>query len=106
MFLGLFILQVGLALILYGRISSFHTYMAKTAAIAQGIFLLLMFFLPDTPYILFYVAAIITIVDLSEEIVLVLILSRWQTDVKGLFRILKSRNRKRDHRLMGDPSDQ
>ena len=89
--LGLFILQTGLALIRYRKMTSFHTYLAKTAAIMQGIFLLLMFFLDEPPYVIFYIAAIITMLDLTEEIVLVLILPHWQTDVKGLYWVSKNK---------------
>ena len=89
--LGLYIVQTVLALIRYGKITSFHTYLAKTAAVMQGVFLLLIFFLSEPPYVIFYAAAIITALDLIEEIILVLILSQWQTDVKGLFWILKNK---------------
>ncbi len=87
--LGLFILQTVLALMRYGKLTSFHTYMAKTAAITQGIFLLLIFFLPATPYIVFYPSVFITRLDLTEEIILVMILPHWQADVKGLYWIIK-----------------
>jgi phosphatidylglycerophosphate synthase len=89
--LGLYLLQTTLAMIRYGKISSFHTYLAKFAAIAQGLFLILLFFLTDWPLGLFRIAAALTILDLLEEIVLVLILTKWQTDVKGLFWVLKNK---------------
>lgn len=87
--LGLFILQNILALIRYRRMTSFHTYLAKTAAISQGIFLLLLFFLPELPYKIFYIAAALTILDLIEEIILVFIMPRWQANVKGLYWVIK-----------------
>ena len=40
----LFLLQTGFALYRYGKITSFHTYLAKLAALAQGVFLLSFFF--------------------------------------------------------------
>ena len=92
--LGLYILQTGLALIRYRRMTSFHTYMAKIAAICQGIFLVLLFFLPEPLYAVFYIAAIVTILDLTEEIVLVLLLSRWQANVKGLYWVIKKIDKK------------
>lgn len=85
----LFLLQVGLALIRYRRLTSFHTYLAKAAAIMQGIFFITLFFLDKPSIPIFYVAAAVTIADLLEEIVLVLLLNRWQTDVKGVFWIVK-----------------
>ena len=89
--LFLYLLQIVLALIRYGKISGFHTYAAKIAAVLQGAFLLLFFFLPKPVYILFYFTAIFTIIDLAEEIILVLILPRWTADVKGLYWVLKSK---------------
>ena len=90
--LSLYLLQNVLAFIRYGRISSFHTYLAKCAAVSQGVFLILMFFLPQWPLILFYISAGLTILDLLEEIVLVLLLPKWETDVKGLYWIKKNRS--------------
>lgn len=87
--LGLFILQTGLAILRYRRMTSFHTYMAKIAAVMQGVFLLLLFFLPEPSYAVFYIAVIITALDLVEEIILVLMLPHWQANVKGLYWVIK-----------------
>lgn len=87
--LGLFILQTVLALVRYKKISSFHTYLAKIAAVMQGTFLVLMFFLAKPPLLLFYIAAVITILDLIEEILLVFVLPHWETNVKGLYWVIK-----------------
>ena len=95
--LGLFILQATVALIRYRKMTSFHTYMAKIAAVSQGIFLIMLFFLPEPPYAAFYIATIITIFDLLEEIILVLILPRWQANVKGLYWLNKKTNQKDHH---------
>ncbi|HVT85662.1 MAG TPA: CDP-alcohol phosphatidyltransferase family protein, partial [Chitinophagaceae bacterium] len=40
----LFLVQVTYAFIRYGKMTNFHTYLAKTAAVLQGIFLLFTFF--------------------------------------------------------------
>ena len=69
--------------------TSFHTYGAKIATIFQGIFLLLFFFLTEPLSVLFYITVIITALDLIEEIILVLILPEWKTDVKGLYWVLQ-----------------
>lgn len=81
---ALYILQMALAMIRYGRPSSFHTYLAKAAALFQGLFFIAIFFVPGWPTELFRLAAIFTIVDLVEEIILVLILPTWRNDVKGI----------------------
>ena len=60
--LGLFILQVALALIRYRKLTSFHTWSAKVAAVVQGSFLILVFFLPQPPMLLFYAAVAATAV--------------------------------------------
>jgi len=91
--LVLYASQTIMALIRYGKLSSFHTYLAKGAALLQGVFLILFFFLPRYPLTLFYIAAAVTMLDLVEEIILVILLPKWETDVKGLYWINKRRGR-------------
>jgi CDP-diacylglycerol--glycerol-3-phosphate 3-phosphatidyltransferase len=91
--LALFLLQISLALYRYGKISSFHTYFAKLAAFFQGVFLLSSFFFHQPNLFLFYVAAAITIADLAEEIILVLLIPTWRANVKGLYWVMKERRK-------------
>ncbi|RYY18445.1 MAG: CDP-alcohol phosphatidyltransferase family protein [Chitinophagaceae bacterium] len=93
--LGLFLLQTSLALLRYRKMTGFHTYSAKIAAGLQGIFFILLFFLPEPVYPLFYIAVACTFLDLLEEILLVLLLGRWEANVKGIYWILK-RNKAED----------
>ncbi|MFZ1452755.1 MAG: CDP-alcohol phosphatidyltransferase family protein [Ferruginibacter sp.] len=90
--LVLFMVQVGYAFIRYRKMTGFHTWLAKTAAFLQGIFLLLVFFTHEPSVLLFYVAAIITMLQLIEEIILVHLLPQWQMNVKGLYWVLKNNN--------------
>lgn len=90
----MFLLQLLLAFMRYGKISSFHTYMAKLAALMQGSFLILFFFLQKPMSVLFYIALFVTVIDLIEEIILVLLLPIWQTNVKGLYWVLKEKQKK------------
>jgi CDP-diacylglycerol--glycerol-3-phosphate 3-phosphatidyltransferase len=83
--LALFLVQVAFALVKYRKITTFHTYAAKLAAILQGSFLILLFFLPEPVYMLFYFAAVVTFYDLIEEIILVHLLPKPETNVKGLY---------------------
>lgn len=92
---SLFIVQLILALRKYGKPSSFHTYFAKIAALAQGIFLILFFLLPDLSLVYFYVAVVITGIELIEEIVIVLVLPKWRANVHGLYWVLKDRQQRR-----------
>jgi len=83
--LVLFIVQVSFALVKYNKITSFHTYLAKAAAILQGVFLILIFFLAEPVLVLFYVASIVTMIQLVEEIILIYLLKDWRANVKGIW---------------------
>jgi phosphatidylglycerophosphate synthase len=85
----LFGIQTVAALVAYKRITSFHTYMAKTAAVVQAAFFMLMFFQIGPIYVVFYGAIIITGLQLIEEIILVIFLPAWKSDVKGLYWVMK-----------------
>lgn len=87
--LGLFFIQLSLSLFKYKKLSSFHTYLAKMAAVSQGFFLLSVFFFETIFYPLFYTALVITAFELIEEIILTLLLPKWKNDVKGLYWVLK-----------------
>jgi phosphatidylglycerophosphate synthase len=90
--LVLFITQVIAAFIRYRKLTSFHTWLAKIAAVLQGSFLILAFFMSEPPRLLFYAAAFVTALDLVEEIILVFILRKWKTDVRGIYWLLKKKN--------------
>jgi cardiolipin synthase len=85
----LFIIQTGYALTKYKKITSFHTYLAKIAAVLQGCFFILLFILPEPVMLLFYSSVFITSIELIEETIMVYYLPHWQTDVKGLYWVLK-----------------
>lgn len=89
----LFLVQTTYAFIRYGKMTNFHTWLAKTAALFQGVFLLLAFFTDEPNLILFYAAAIITILELIEEIILVKLLPDWETNVKGIYWVLKKKKK-------------
>jgi CDP-diacylglycerol--glycerol-3-phosphate 3-phosphatidyltransferase len=88
---SLFLVQIIYAFIRYRKMTSFHTYLAKTAALLQGAFLLFTFFTTEPNLILFYVAAIITMLELTEEIILVGLLKHWKANVKGIYWVLKEK---------------
>jgi len=89
--LALFLVQTIYAFIRYRKMTSFHTWLAKAAAIFQGVFLLLVFFTGEPNMILFYTAVIVTMLELIEEIILVYLLPVWETDVKGIYRLFKNK---------------
>lgn len=85
----LFTIQTAYALVKYKKITSFHTYLAKIAAIFQGCFFILLFLLPEPTMFLFYASIFITSIELIEETILVHLIPEWETDVKGLYWVLK-----------------
>ena len=89
--LVLFLAQTTYAFIRYRKMTNFHTFLAKTAALLQGVFLILVFFTEEPSLILFYAATIVTMLELIEEIILVGMLPQWQANVKGIYWILKSK---------------
>lgn len=92
--LVLFAVQNILALAKYKKVSSFHTYGAKAAAILQGVFLILFFFMKEPAYILFYSMTALTALELIEEIILVFYLPQWESNVKGLYWVIKRKEEK------------
>src|SRR5688572_19989338 len=91
--LVLFLIQAALAFRKFKRFTSFHTISAKLAAIFQGIFLILSFFLPEPSLVLYFAAVIVTGIDLIEEIIMVFFINEYKTDVKGLYWLLRDRKR-------------
>lgn len=81
----LFAVQVISAFRRYGGMTSFHTYLAKLAAVCQGTFLILAFFMDEPNELLFFIAIGITALDLIEEIILVYMLPEWKENVKGVY---------------------
>jgi|TARA_R110002051_G_scaffold244906_2_gene304743 CDP-diacylglycerol--glycerol-3-phosphate 3-phosphatidyltransferase len=79
-----YVLQMIIAFIKYGKATAFHTYLAKTSAVLQGVFILwLLFFGPV--YWLFYTMIIIGVLETIEEISLIYMYPHWVKDVKGIF---------------------
>ena len=86
---SLYLIQNIAALVKYHRLTSFHTWLAKIAAVSQGVFLIAVFFVGSEPAVLFYIAAVCTGLDLLEETVMIFLLKHWKTDVKGILWIKK-----------------
>ena len=92
--LVLFLVQITYGFIRYKKMTNFHTYLAKTAALLQGVFLILVLFTEEPSLILFYASAIVTMLELTEEIILIRLLPKWQANVKGIYWVLKKKNKR------------
>lgn len=88
----LFLIQLTYALVRYGKITSFHTYLAKLAALLQGIFLCGSFFFETPWYTLFYITFIVIALELIEETIMVYLLPQWKNDVHGMYWALQQKN--------------
>ncbi len=80
---GIYLLEFSASLVRYGKISGFHTYLRKLAAILQGFLFVYFLFFEPVAWI-FFVTLGVTVVALLEEIILVMLLPEWRTNVKGL----------------------
>ena len=79
---GLWVLEDVAALLRYGRLSSYHTYLSKVVANLLGLFIGWLFVLGFEPWLL-YVAAGASIVASLEELLLLCLLPQWRADVRG-----------------------
>jgi CDP-diacylglycerol--glycerol-3-phosphate 3-phosphatidyltransferase len=87
-----YIIQMVIAFKKYGKTTAFHTYLAKTSALLQGVFILwTLFFSPL--YWLFYLMIILGILETIEEITLIFMYDTWVEDVKGIYWALKDERR-------------
>ncbi|HMT28674.1 MAG TPA: CDP-alcohol phosphatidyltransferase family protein [Bacteroidia bacterium] len=91
--LVLHFIQLLLSLWRYGKVSSFHTWSAKTAAMAVGVFILITLHFHFIPW-LFYLAIVLLIVDGIEDCILVFMFPEWKNDVKGIYWVLKEKKTK------------
>jgi cardiolipin synthase (CMP-forming) len=74
----------------YGRVSSFHTLLARVAAYTSSFFVMALFFWGYANW-LFYATVGVYVIELAEEMVLIWLLPEWRSDVGGVYRVLKGR---------------
>jgi cardiolipin synthase len=90
LFAGLYLGEVMISLARYHRLSSFHTYLVRISAYAQGIFFVALFFSGYVPW-LFYLTWIVSCLAELEEWMLLALLPAWTHDVRGLYWVLEAR---------------
>ncbi len=89
MALGLYAAQAVAAIFRYGKISSFHTILARIAAYAQGIFVMSLFLWGYRGW-LFHPAIALAVLASVEELLLLYLLPEWRRDVRGLYWVLSN----------------
>lgn len=83
-----YLLQILTAVLMYGRPTSYHTMLAKTAALFQGCFILILLMWEPLPWLL-YTTVAITLLEITEEFILLFLIGGKATNVKGLYWILR-----------------
>lgn len=79
-------------LIKFGKIQSFHLWSIKVGGYLQAIFFFLLFFVEYVP-IYFYVMVNISLLAFIESLTIQLIVPEMRSDVKGLYWVLKERQK-------------
>jgi len=82
------------ALLRYRRLSSFHTYLSKTAGYVLGLYVGVLFVFGHYPALL-YAASGLSIAGNLEEFALLALLPQWRTDVRGVWWVLAERGKGR-----------
>lgn len=82
--IGLYFFEMLLSYIRFGKTSSFHTYLDKVSLFMQAVLILSLLFIGYNAWV-FYAALIIGFLSTIEEIILVLSLDKYRTNIKGLF---------------------
>jgi CDP-diacylglycerol--glycerol-3-phosphate 3-phosphatidyltransferase len=85
---GAWLLENLVALVRYGRLSSFHTYLSKIAGYLLGIFVGVLFVFGFNPWLL-YAAAGASVIGKCEELLLLAMLPKWRADVRGVFWVMR-----------------
>ncbi len=91
--LAAWLIQCAAALVRYGRLSSFHTYVSKVAGYLLGIFVGVLFVFGFQPWLL-YLAVGVSVLGNLEELALLAVLPEWRSDVRGLAWVLRERRDK------------
>lgn len=88
---GLWIAENLAALIRYGRLSSFHTYLSRITAYVMGLFIGLLFLGALQPWLIYLGVGVLALAT-TEECVLLWLLPTWTADVRGVYWVLNARH--------------
>jgi CDP-diacylglycerol--glycerol-3-phosphate 3-phosphatidyltransferase len=89
-FLGAGLLEYLLALLRYGRLSSFHTWSSKVAGVMLVAFVSVLFLDGLVPW-LFYLAIGLAVLSSLEEYALLALLPTWRSNVHGVWQVWRER---------------
>lgn len=89
--LSFYFLQRVLAFLRFRAIISFHTYLARINGYMQGIFFTTLFLFEFKVWI-FYPTLLVGLLAYTEEMIIILLLDELQSNLKGLYWVMKSRS--------------
>ena len=87
-FFGAWLFSYLLVFIKFKGLIGLHTYLFKATGYAQGAFIICLFLFGFYPW-LFYFSLVIGLLALVEEIIIILLIKKPMTNVKGLYWVLK-----------------
>lgn len=82
--------EAAVAILRYGKLSSFHTLLNRIAAYAQGIFVMSLFIWGYKGWI-FKPMIVLSILDCAEEFLLLYLLPKWRSDVRGFYWVISDK---------------
>lgn len=88
MVIGFWAIEHVVALLRYGKLTSFHIYTIRVSAYVLGIFIMSLFLWGMQSW-LFYLAAGISILGAIEELLIISVLPEWTANVRGLYWVLR-----------------
>ncbi len=91
LFLGVWLLSYLVVFIKFNGLIGLHTYLFKTTGYVQGAFIIVLFLAGFYSWF-FYLAMIVGILACLEEIIIILLLKKPRTNVKGLYWVLHESN--------------
>jgi len=92
-FISSYLVVILSPLVKFGKIQSFHLYSIKLGGYLQAVFFILLFFVDYFP-IYFYIMVNLSLLAFIESLAIQLIIPEMQSDLKGLYWVLKDRKRK------------
>jgi CDP-diacylglycerol--glycerol-3-phosphate 3-phosphatidyltransferase len=88
--LGLWAIEMIVAWLRYGKLTSFHTYTIRVSVYGLGIFVVSLFLWGLQPWLL-YVASALNMLGNVESLIIMALLPEWTSDVRGLYWVLQQR---------------
>ena len=91
-FMAIWLISYIVVFVKFKGLIGLHTYMFKATGYAQGAFIIILFLIRFYPW-LFYLSLCVGILALLEEIIIIMLIKKPMINVKGLYWILKNKNR-------------